>query len=298
MGDSKQSSTASQTQSGTIAPYEPAQGALNSILSGIGNISYQPTAAQTNALNTLAGNANSMPNYGSQAQTIAGNLIGGGQNFQPYVTNSYNQYQNAVNPILNSSLDPTQTPGLSDALATIRNDVTNSVNGMFAGAGRDLSGMHTQALARGITQGEAPVIASQYNQNVANRLNAANGVLGAGQSAASALSGLQQTQFGNQVAGLDTGINTVPQAVNSNANQALQAGSLAYGLPIQNLAQIEALTVPIAGLGKQYSGTVNSQSDTTSSQSPFSMLTGLFGGGSNSPVSGMAGAGLGLLSFL
>lgn len=281
MGDSKQSSTASQTQSGTIAPYAPSENALNNILSGINNISFQPTAAQTQALDTIAGNAGSLPNYGSQAKSIASDLLSGGQNYQPIVNGAYNQFQDAVSPILNASLDPMQTPGLADALATIRNDVTNQVNGMFAGAGRDLSGLNTQALARGIAQGEAPVIASQYNQNVANRLNAANGILSGGQSTAGALSGLQQTQFGNQVQGLNTGINVVPQAVNANANQALQAASLGFGLPVQNLAQIEALTVPIAGLGRQYTGTNNATSETTKSPSLLDQIdqgVGIFNG--------------------
>ncbi len=275
LGTSKQSTSASQTQNGTIAPYEPTQGALQGILNGVNSVlpNASGTSAQTSALNALLNNAQTMPNYGGQAAGVANNLLSGGPNYQPIVSDAYGQYQGAVNPILNASLDPTQTPGLSDALATIRNDVTNSVNGMFAGAGRDLSGLNQQALARGISQGEAPVIVSQYNQNVANRLNAANGALGAGQSTAGTLSGLQQTQFGNQLQGLETGINTVPTATNSNINQQLSAANSLYGLPVQNLAQLEALTVPIAGLGRQYEGNTNSQSDTTKTDSPLSMIS-------------------------
>ena len=56
----------------------------------------------------------------------------------------------------------------------------NSVNGQFAGAGRDLSGLNQQYLGRGITAAEAPILLNQYNQNVAQRQQAASGLLGAG----------------------------------------------------------------------------------------------------------------------
>jgi hypothetical protein len=302
MGSSKQSTTSSQSQSGTIDPYAPSQGALQGILGGINSIlpNYAPNAAQQSALSQIQNNAQNTPNYAPQAENLANSLMSGGPNYQPGVTNAYNQYQGAVSPLMSGSLDPMQTPGLSDALATIRNDVGNSVNGMFAGAGRDMSGLNQQALARGIAQGEAPVIVGQYNQNVANRLNAANGLLGGAQSTATTNSGLQQTQYGNQMAGVTNGASMVNNAANAAPNAQLAAAAQAYGIPIQNLAQLEALTVPIAGLGKQYTGQANSQSDTTSSPSMLQSIMGiggLFSGGANSAASGAAGAGLGLLSM-
>lgn len=277
MGDSKQKTSSTQQQSGDITPYAPTQGELNKIIGGIGGIDYQPTASQTSALGQIANNASFLPNFTGQATDFANNLAAGGTNYQPIVNTAFSQYQGAVNPFMSGSLDPMQTPGLSDALATIRNDVSNSVNGMFAGAGRDLSGLNQQALARGIAQGEAPVIANQYNANVANRLNAANGLLTGAQSTANNLSGLQQTQFGNQFQGVTNGANIVNQAANASPLASLAASQLSYGLPIQNLAQLEALTVPIAGLGKQYTGTTNATSETTKSDSPLSTALGIFG---------------------
>lgn len=272
MGSSTQSTTASQNQSGTIDPYAPSQGAINSILTGINGVNYHPTADQQQAVSQLQTAAQAAPNYGQQAAGVANSLLTGGQDFSPIVNGAYSQYQGAVNPLLSGSLDPTQTPGISSALDTIRNDVSNSVNGMFAGAGRDLSGLNQQSLARGIAQGEAPALLNQYNQNVANRMNAANGVLGGAQSTAGALSGLQQTQFGNQVQGINTGVNSVPAAYMSNANNSLNAANTSYNLPIQNLAGLEALTVPIAGLGRSYTGQTSSQSDTKNTPSVLSQI--------------------------
>ena len=64
--------------------------------------------------------------------------------------------------------------GLKPYLDSIAADTTQQVNGMFAGAGRDFSGMNMQTLARGIMQGQAPVVAQQYNQDKQNQIGAAN----------------------------------------------------------------------------------------------------------------------------
>lgn len=272
MGDSKQSTTSSQTQSGTVGPYSAAVPQVNDILSSLNGINTAPTAAQTSAISQIQNNAQNTPNYANQATNLTNALVSGGPNYQPIVNSAYGQYQGAMNPFLTGSLDPMQTPGLSDALATIRNDVSNSVNGMFAGAGRDLSGANQQALARGIAQGEAPVIVGQYNQNVANRQNAANGLLSGAQSTANNLSNLQQTQFNNQLTGVTNGGNIVNTAANAGPTASLAASQLGYGLPIQNIAQLEALTLPIAGLGKTFSGTSNGQSETTNSPSLLSQI--------------------------
>jgi hypothetical protein len=302
MTTSKQESSTTQNQSGTIDPYAPSQGALSGILGGINSLvpNYGPTNTQTNALNQLQSNAQSMPNYTSQAEGLTNSLLTGGQNYQPMVNNAYSQYQGAVNPLMTGSLDPRQTPGLSDALGAIQSDVGNQVNGMFAGAGRDMSGLNQQSLARGIAQGEAPVIVGQYNQNVANRMNAANGLLGGAQSTANTNSGLQQTQFGNQLTGLNTGLTGVPQAMNASPNASLAASAQAYGLPIQDLAQLEGLTIPIAGAGKSYTGTANSNTNSSSTPSMLQDIMGvgsMFAGGANSAASGAAGAGLGMLAM-
>lgn len=296
MGTSKQSSNSDQLQKGEVNPYAPTVGAINGIIGGVNSLipNYQPTGAQTNALSQLQTNAQNLPNYSQQATNLTNSLIGGGTNYQPMVSDAYNQYQGAVNPFLTGSLDPMQTPGLSDALSTIRNDVSNSINGMFAGAGRDLSGLNQQYLARGIAQGEAPVIAGQYNQNVANRLNAANGLLSGAQSTANTNSGLQQTQFGNQLTGVANGPGLISGAANASPNASLAAAAQAYGLPIQNLAQLEALTVPLAGLGRDYKGSADSSSVGYSTASPIqdiASIGGMFSGGANS-------AARGLLSFL
>jgi hypothetical protein len=73
-------------------------------------------------------------------------------------------------PLLRPDYNPYNTPGFSDAINTMTSDITNQVNGSFAGAGRDFSGANQMALGRGLTSGLAPTIAAQYNQNVTSPL--------------------------------------------------------------------------------------------------------------------------------
>lgn len=284
---SQQQQTSSQTD-----PWKPTMPVLQNILSGIGGINAAPTSAQTGALGSIMGNAQGTQNYGTQATSLANNLMSGGGTGANagILSNAYSQYQNQMNPVATQNNDPMQTPGIQSLLDTIRGDVSNQVNGQFAGAGRDLSGMNQQALARGISQGEAAPLLGQYNQNVQNQQNASNGLLGAGLNTANGLQNFNQQGYQNQATGLDTAMQGIPAAQNNQANQVLGAGQQAYSLPIQNLAQILGLTLPIAGLGSQSSG----QSTTTNQMSgaqQFATIAGGVGSLFGAPKGGVSPAG-------
>lgn len=261
MGSSDQKTSSSSS----VQPWSPTIPGLKTLIGDVNSLegNYQPNALETQALGQIATNAQSLPNFGPQATSVASGFLTGDPSGM--LGPAYAAYQGQVNPIANANLDPTQTPGISNLLDTIRGDVTNSVNGMFAGAGRDLSGLNTQYLARGIAQGEAQPLLNQYNQNVTNRLNAANGLLGAAGTTSSAMGQNQTTGF--NMAQL------VPSLVNQGPNAVLQSQAAARGLPVSNLAQLEALLLPIAGLGQQGAGSQN----TTSTAAPWQIATGLLG---------------------
>ncbi len=261
-GTSKTTQNTSQQSTSTQNPWDQAMPAVQGILGGINSQigNYQPTAAEQGALGTLQSNAQGLQNYGGQATSLANDLMSGGG----ILNNAYQQYQNQLNPIANQSNDPMQAPGMQALLDTIRSDVSNSVNGQFAGAGRDLSGMNTQALARGISQGEAAPLLNQYNQNVQNQMGAAGALFGAGANT-------QQQVFGNQAMGLDTAINGIPLAQNNQANQILQAGQTARNAPLQSLGMLEGLTLPLAGLGGTTNTTGTGSMQGTQTMSPFQM---------------------------
>src|SRR5262249_30752528 len=190
----QQQSQQQQQQSGATSPalarWAGNAGLLNSIYSQLGGIPTGLTPAETNALNQWGALAGAGNPYAGQIGGVANSLLaGGGPDRTAMVNNAYQQYQATLNPYLGKDyLNPYNTPGFSDALNTVNSDITNQVNGMFAGAGRDLSGLNVQSLARGLSQGEGGLIQNQYNQNVANQLGAANSLYGAGNSTAGLLS--------------------------------------------------------------------------------------------------------------
>lgn len=271
-GTSKQSTT----QNSTTAPWEAAQPALQGILSQlqtqIGNSGLN--SAQTGAVDQLASNASSASQFAPQITNFASTLLnGGGATAQaPALQGNLSTYQNQLTPYANGSMIG-NNPALQSQLDTIMSDVGNSVNGQFAAAGRDMSGANQQAYGRGVAQGIAPVLANQYNQDVANQINASGALYGAGNTTSGLLSGLNQQALANQSAGV-TAAGAANDATNASANATLAAEAQRTGIPIQQLGLLAQIGVPIAGLGSQTTG----QSDTTKTDSGMSQFAQLGSG--------------------
>jgi hypothetical protein len=268
-------STTSQTSDSTTNPWAPAQGALTGILgqlqTQLGNTGV--TANENNALNSLVANGQNQ-NAGQIAGVAQGLLNGGGANGQAgLINNAYSTYQQQMNPLAsNTNYDPLQTPGIGQQLQTIQSDVGNSVNSMFAGAGRDLSGANQQAYGRGVAQGIAPVLTAQYNQNVQNQQGAAGNLYNAGNTTGGLLSGMNQLSNANKVQGVQTS-NDAMAAQNSGANATLQAEAARRGIPVQALGLLAQIGIPIAGLGGQSTGKSTGESNMSGAQQ-FGLITG------------------------
>src|SRR5262249_23862395 len=184
----------------------------------------------------------------------------GGANAQvPNVQSNLASYQSQLSPYANGSMIG-NNPALAAQLAQIRDDVTNQVNGQFAAAGRDFSGANQQALARGLAQGEAPVLAPQYNQDVANQIAAANALYGAGNTTANMLAGFQQNYLANQGQGVSAAQSAL-DAQNYGANATLAEEAQRRGIPIQALSLLAQIGTPIAQLGQQSNSTTTGTQD-------------------------------------
>ncbi len=278
-------STQQTQQSSTTQPWAPAQPALQGILSqlqgNLGNTSL--TGNENNALNTLTQNAGTANQYAPAIQDYAKNLLsGGGANAQAgNIQGGFNKYFDQINPLAsNTNYDPYGTPGFGDAIKTMTGDITNSVNGQFAGAGRDFSGANSQALGRGLTQGLAPVIQSQYNQNVQNQQGAADRLYNGSNTNYGILSGLQQQGLANQGAGIGAA-GAANDSANAGANATLAAEAARRGIPVQALGLLAQIGIPIAGLGGQSTGTSSGTSQMSGAQQFGLIANGigsLFGG--------------------
>ncbi|MGE0056237.1 MAG: tail fiber domain-containing protein [Hyphomicrobium sp.] len=251
------------TQSSQTAPWAPAQPALQGILGQLNGLISNSGLSSTasGALDQLQRSANQGNPYAGQIDAYTQNLLnGGGANAQAgNIQSGFDTYKAQVNPLAsNTNYDPMQTPGLADALAALKSDISGSVNGQFAAAGRDSSGYNQQTLGRGLAQGLAPVIVDQYNKNIANQQNAAGNLYNASNTNGGLLAGLNQQSLANQGQGVTTA-NDALAAKNYGAAQTLNLEQLRQSIPAQNLGLLANIGVPIAGLGSQSSGTSHTQ---------------------------------------
>ena len=131
-------------------------------------------------LGVLPGDLNAVE-FRTVGRQVVKLLAGGGPDRTPMVNGAYDQYRVALAPFARGDyVDPASDPALRSYLDVLKNDVSTQVNGMFAGAGRDISGMNQQALARGITQAEAPVLLDAYNRALAGQRSAIDSIYGSG----------------------------------------------------------------------------------------------------------------------
>ncbi|TGN75970.1 tail fiber domain-containing protein [Bradyrhizobium yuanmingense] len=285
-GESKQTQTTqSQTQ-----PWTEAQPLLKNILTqlqgGLNNTGV--TSAENGALNTIVQNAsNSATKYAPAVDNYATALLNGGNATAQSgnVNDAYQAYLRATQPLAsNTNYDPMQTPGIGDQLTALKDNITQSVNGTFAGAGRDFSGYNQKALASGLAAGLAPVLTAQYNANVANQQGAAKDLYNASNTTAGIQTSLTQQDLANRGQGVTAAGQAVDTA-NAGANATLAAEAQRRGIPVQALGLLAQIGIPIAGLGSESNGTsttTNQMSGVQQFMGITSGLANLFGGGGGS----------------
>jgi len=197
---------------------------------------------------------------------------GGAQANDAGISNNLASYKGLLSPYASGSMIGSN-PALKAQLDQIASDVSSQVNGQFAAAGRDGSGYNQQALARGIAQGEAPVIASQYNTDVDRALNAANSIYGAGNTTYGLLNSNNQAANANRQAGVDVGTAAL-DANNWGANQLLAEEAQRRGIPLSSLTTLLGAVSPVA----QAFGTTKGTSNTTSQMSGADQFAKIAGG--------------------
>lgn len=284
-GTSKQTQTTQQRSSQD--PWFPTTAGLSQIADKatgmIGGTGL--TGVENTALNTLAGNAADGNPYSGQIGVLANDLLGGGVDRTGYATGAYDSYKSALDPFARGDyLDPSTNPALGKYLSVLGDDISNRVNGYFAGAGRDFSGANTQSLSRGLAEGMAPTMLNAYQGERSNQMNAINALYGAGNTTAGILSGLDQTALGNRQAGVGAAAAAL-DANNYGPQQTLAVEAMRRGMPIQNLSDVAGILGPIGSMGG--TGNMSGTAQGTYTKSPVDTALGwanvgtsLFGGGS------------------
>ena len=279
--------TTQQTQNSVSSPWTAAQPMLQSLLDKYSGQSTAVTPAQTAATNQLTSDTSAIPNMGASATGALNNAFGFSTTPQiGMLSDATKQLQSNLSPISDpTNLNPYNTPGFSDAMSTMTNDITKNVKNVYAGSGRDPAGAGSFAgsLGRGLVQGEAPVIAGQYNTNVSNMMGANKTAFDAGNTAATGEANLGMLPISTGL----SGIGAVPGASTAYASPgatALTAANAAYSTPWTNLSSALTPAATIGSLGGQTSG-----SGTSTTTPANNMLSNIIGGGS---------AGIGMLSML
>lgn len=268
--------TTTQSQSSTTQPWAEAIPLLRNLIGQYGGQSTAVTPEQTAATGTISDEANAIPGYGGDINATLAKMFGSDTTPQVGMLNTaYGNLQNSLNPIADpNNLNPYNTPGFSDAISRMTGDITKGVKGIYAGAGRDPSGAGSFAgsLGRGLTEGIAPVIANQYNQNVGNLRGAAGELAAGGMNTAGAITGQQQVPLSNMA----SAIGMIPSAVSGQMAPGMArygAANLRYGMPYQNL---QALLGPAAMLGSM--GQQSQETGTSTTQGSNSMFGNIMGG--------------------
>ncbi len=292
----QQQQVTEQSQNSQTAPWSPTQPALQSLISQLASLGGSTSADQTNALSNLGGAVGSIPtNLGPDAAAGVGRLYGADTTGQ---IGMLNKGFDALNTNIGATargeeLDPYKTPGFSDAIARATGDITDRVKGVYNASGRDPSGAGSFAgsLGRGLTEGIAPTIASQFNTNNANRFSAANQLY----------TQQQQMPLDNVMRAI-TASGAIPGLYTAPAEAGVNVANRAQALPYENLSRYLQGILPIAALGSQSQGTGRStrtQDESTmgniigGASGAAGLLTGLFGGGG----AGGAGALAGMLAL-
>lgn len=271
-------STSKSTQTSQLAPYGAADGSLRGILSGLGSLVPQAgtlSGGQQDAINQVVSNANGQPNYNPAISSGTMGLLNGGgaQNNDAAIKSNLGMLQNGFVGQTASGANIGNNEALKAQLDTAAADTSQAINSQWAAAGRDGSPGNAQAVARGVTQATAPIIAAQYNTDVSNALNAGSTLYNAGNATYGLLNGTQgaaNTNFTNGIGAVSSGLDAENAAPTAKINALAQQ----FNIPASQLTTLLGSVAPVAA---QF-GTSNGTSTSESTMSPVQQFALLASG--------------------
>ncbi len=270
----------SSTQQSQLQPYAPAATGLQGIIGAINPLTSNlgVTPQVTNALDQIQANASGPNPFAAPGSSAVLSQLNGGANYGTAtntVNSGYNAATNALSPYLTgNAFDPSSNPALAAQLGAVNTQVQNTVNPMFAAAGRLASPANAAAIAQGIAQGDSGIL-----QNAAgNQLAAASALGGLANNTGGVLGNLDAGNAGI----LTSGINNAPNAFqlpNLGAQTQLAAALQQSQLPIQNASSLAGILSPIAAqFGTQTGSGSSTGTNTMSGAQQFATIGQGLGG--------------------
>jgi hypothetical protein len=250
------------------SPWGPSQGLLSGILGKLGDVDTDLTGIESGALGGLLGNAGYLGRFGPQVSAYANELLGGGTDRTGSVNDAYARYQQQLAPTaVGDYLDPNKNPFFAGTTSAIADDVLSRIKNEYAGAGRDPTGAGSFVgkVGEAVSKAVAPIYADVYNRERGRQLDAVGGLYGAGGQTAGLLSNLDQVALANK----DRGIEAARMAqsfANDPHMHALAVEAQRRGIPLQTLAQISGIGLPI---GSAFGTSTSTGTETTQKEQPF-----------------------------
>jgi hypothetical protein len=252
------SESKSQSSKSKQDPWKPAVPYLKDFLAQTGQVGANAgqglTPGQTAAFGQLKDNALQSSPWIAQQSQLAGDLYGTADR-TGIVGDAYSGLQSQLGDYASGKyLDPMSNPQMQAILQQVGDDAANRVNAQFAGAGRDLSGANQQAVGRGVTQAQLPLLLDQYNRAQGQQFDAAKTLYGAGSDTASTQGALdaQRAALRGQAAGAGQAATDMQ---NAGAERTIDLEQMMKTLPYEELGQLASLLFPAGQLGKQVKAT-------------------------------------------
>jgi hypothetical protein len=250
------SSQQMQATSSKTEPWKKTIPALEGIIGQAqGQLKNAPiTGAETSAINSLGSLGNNP--YLSQINSLTSDLFGGGKDRTGMVQGSYDTLKGSLTPYTNMDTNPYSNEAFNKATSYMTDDIMNRVKSQYAGAGYSPTGVgdYGKSVGEGVARGIAPTWLQASNDLENRKLGAISGLYGAGNTSAGLLSGMDQNALTNRFSGAG-----MSQMANTGREEefrrTLEAEALKRGIPLQALAGISSLIVPMAQLGQQSTGT-------------------------------------------
>lgn len=252
------SSTQKQKSNQKQEPWAPTIPYLQDYLGQIGGMggTVGASAGQTEAYGNLSNLYGAGNPYTSQIEGIATDTAQGVPSQSGMIADAYTGYKDALSPYASGEfLDFESNPYMRGMLDEVRGDAFDRINSMWHGAGRDPSGNAggVQAISRGITQAELPILFNQFNTQQGHQLNAINGLMQGGVTAAQGMQGLDQAALAARGSALPMFEQALASQTWGPENQ-FNLEQIFKDLPEMDLATMGGLLLPVAQLGQQQTG--------------------------------------------
>jgi hypothetical protein len=215
-----------------------------------------PTAGQSAAYDELFANNKSPAPWLSEFEKLPGQAFDT-QSRAPMVEDAYKRMEgNLTDVAAGKNQDILSDPRLQAMLVQVGNDAQNRVQGVFAGAGRDIGGNAAglKATSEGVTRAQLPILMQEYARQQGRSDEANRTLFGAGESTATTAQGLDKDALGTRAQGEQLA-QAFGQWRDMPANTRLALEQQLKDMPFEDMSMLAKLLLPVAGLGGDSQGT-------------------------------------------